>query len=147
MFPYSYQEQTIEVMLKLRDALKEDIGIQRELMKHQLMEGKTFSTRSTYTEECIHEDDIDMNNDDIRILRHDEDILEVETQLLKDLLSQINEDYCALKLEEESSQVNGDDCNLEDSLRSSEESFVDGKQLYRDIITGMMIKWKMLKVD
>ena len=131
----SNQEKTIE-MMKLKQFLTEDITIQRELLKHQLMEGKSFSTRSSYTEELSEEDAIEVSDDDIKELEYDEDILLTEIELLKDLLSQINDDHSALKLENLAKPLAEEMSSFEEGRRSSEESFINGKQLYRDIVTG-----------
>ena len=132
----SVQERTIEMMLSLKEVLREDIDIQRELLKHRLMDGKTFSTRSNYEEEL---DDKDIEDDDIRNLLYDKDVLEIETQFLRELLSQTNADYSTLKTENESPLSDGEheDHVLEKNLQSSRESFVNGKQLYRDIVQGL----------
>ena len=127
------QEKTIEMMLSLKEVLREDIGVQRELLKHHLMDGKTFSTRLNYDEEL---DDKDIDDDDIRNLLYDGDVLEIETHFLKELLSQATADYCTLKTEKNESPSDCEDHVLEESLQSSRESFVNGKQLYRDIVQG-----------
>ena len=130
----SSQERTIEMMLSLKEVLQDDIDIQRELIKHNLMDGKTFSTRVNYDEDL---DDKDIEDDHIRNLLYDEDVLEIETHFLRELLSQTNEDYLTLKTEKnDSSPTNCEDYVLEESLQSSRESLVTGKQLYRDIVQG-----------
>ena len=122
------------MMLSLKEVLREDIDIQRELMKHNLMDGKTFSTRVNYDEEL---DDKDIEDDHIRNLLYDEDVLEIETHFLRELLSQTNADYCTLQTEKnESSPSDCEDHDLETSLQSSRESRESGKQLYRDIVQG-----------
>ena len=129
------QERTIEMMLSLKEVLQEDINIQRELMKHHLMDGRTFSTRLNYDEEL---DEKDIEDDHIRKLLYDEEVLEIETHFLKELLSQTTADYSTLKTENESSASPCEDQDhvLVESLQSSRESFVTGKQLYRDIVQG-----------
>ena len=127
------QERTIEMMLSLKEVLREDIGVQREHLKHHLMDGKTFSTRLNYDEEL---DDKDIDDDDIRNLLYDGDVLEIETHFLKELLSQATADYSTLKTEKNESRSDSEDHVLEESLQSSRESFVNGKQLYRDIVQG-----------
>ena len=138
------QERTIEMMLSLKEVLREDINIQRELMKHHLMDGWTFSTRHDYDEEL---DEKDIDDDHIRNLLYDEDVLAKETHFLKELLSQTNVDYSTLKIENESplSDVEHEDHVLEKSLQSSRESFINGKQLYRDIVQGR-IKFYYLNI-
>ena len=126
------QERTIEMMLSLKEVLREDINIQRELMKHYLMDGRTFSTLIDYDEEL---DEKDIDDDHIRSLLYDEDVLAKETHFLKELLSQTNADYSTLKTEKNEPSPS-DCCALEESLQSSRESFVNGKQLYRDIVQG-----------
>ena len=138
------QERTIEMMLSLKEVLREDINIQRELMKHHLMDGRTFSTLIDYDEEL---DEKDIDDDHIRSLLYDEDVLAKETHFLKELLSQTNVDYSTLKIENESplSDVEHEDHVLEKSLQSSRESFINGKQLYRDIVQGR-IKFYYLNI-
>ena len=90
------QERTIEMMLSMKEILREDINIQRELLKHHLMDGRTFSTLIDYDEEL---DEKDIDDDHIRSLLYDEDVLAKETHFLKELLSQTNADYSTLKTE------------------------------------------------
>ena len=82
--------------------------------------------------------DADIEDHHIRNLLYDEEVLEIETHFLKELLSQTNADYSTLKTENESSASPCEDQDhvLVESLQSSRESFVTGKQLYRDIVQG-----------
>jgi len=134
----SSQEKTIELMLSLKHFLQEDITIQREILKHRLMEGKSFQTKSSYSEDFNEEKAIEISDDDIDDLLHDENILETETRLLKDMLNQINDDYSALKLDKDLIPSEEADRLLEESFLSSKESLIEGKQLYRDIVTGFL---------
>ena len=135
----SSKEKTIEVMLSLKEVLREDINIQRELMKHHLMDGRTFSTQLNYDEDF---DEKDIEDDHIKKLMYDEEVLEIETHFLKELLSQTTADYSTLQTENESSASPREDHDhvLVESLQSSRESFVNGKQLYRDIVQGKRIR-------
>ena len=131
----SSQEKTIELMLNLKQILEEDIRIQAEILKHHLMEGKSFQTRSSY-EDFNEEDPTEISDDDIGDLLHDENLLETETKLLKDMLSQMNDDYSALKFEKDLKPCEDDERLLKDGFQSSEESLINGRQLYRYIVSG-----------
>ena len=134
----SSQEKTIELMLSLKHFLQEDITIQREILKHRLMEGKSFQTRASYSEDFNEEEITEISDEDIEDLLHDENLLETETQLLKDMLNQINDDFSALKLDKDLMPSEDADRLLEEGFLSSEESLIEGKQLYRDIVIGQV---------
>eukprot|EP00090_Calanus_glacialis_P029508 TRINITY_DN47353_c0_g1_i1.p1 TRINITY_DN47353_c0_g1~~TRINITY_DN47353_c0_g1_i1.p1 ORF type:complete len:370 (-),score=104.31 TRINITY_DN47353_c0_g1_i1:23-1102(-) len=124
-----HQSEIIDSLMNMKDVLKTQIALEKEVMKQNLLNEQTFMIMANIDdveEEC--EDVEDSTN-----LLSDNICLEAENNCLKDILEQLNGDKDYLvetKLEIQEEQIS----RTGDFRRMSFDSQVGERQIYKDVL-------------
>ena len=129
-----HQGEIIDSLVEMKNVLKTQIALEKEIMKQNLMNEHTFIVNID-TEEL--EEDTEVVEDYDKLVR-DNICLETENKSLKELLEQLNEDkdYLVEKKIENRDEII---VRNKDLRRMSFNSMVDERQIYEDVIEGKKI--------
>ena len=129
-----HQGEIIDSLVEMKNVLKTQIALEKEIMKQNLMNEHTFIVNID-TEEL--EEDTEVVEDYDKLVR-DNICLETENKSLKELLEQLNEDkdYLVEKKIENRDKII---VRNKDLRRMSFNSMVDERQIYEDVIEGKKI--------
>ena len=128
-----HQSEIIDSLMNMKDVLKTQIALEKEVMKQNLLNEQTFMIMADT-------DDFEADCEDVEdstVLISDHICLEAENNCLKEILDQLNGDKDYLvetRTENQEEQIsrNGD------LRRMSFDSQVGERQIYKDVLEGKL---------
>ena len=128
-----HQSEIIDSLMSLKDVLKTQIAMEKEVMKQNLLSEQTFMIMAytdDFEEEC---EDVE----DSTVLLSDNICLEAENNCLKEILDQLNGDKDYLvetRIVNQEEQIS----RTGDLRRMSFDSQVEERQIYKDVLEGKL---------